>query len=52
MYKTIKIDRTNLTIMGKPFPDLDTPGNTANAIGSNMFERLEATEKRKRISEK
>ncbi|MDR1385904.1 MAG: hypothetical protein LBJ67_18935 [Planctomycetaceae bacterium] len=45
MYKPINIDRTNLTIMGVPFPDLDTLDSTANAIGSNMFEGFEPTEK-------
>jgi putative transcriptional regulator len=38
MYNTIDIDRTNLTIMGVQFSDLNTLENTANAIGSNMFE--------------
>ena len=38
MYKPIKIDRENLTIMGVSFPDLATLNNTANAIGSNMYE--------------
>lgn len=31
--------------MGVPFPDLATLENTANAIGSNMFEGFEPTEK-------
>ena len=43
MYKPIEIDRTNLTIMGVSFPDLDTLNRTANAIGSNMFEGFEPT---------
>jgi len=41
MYKPIQIDRENLTIMGVPFPDLETLNSTANAIGSNMFEGFE-----------
>jgi putative transcriptional regulator len=45
MYKPIRIDRKNLTIMGVPFPDLATLNSTANAIGSNMFEGFEPTEK-------
>jgi hypothetical protein len=43
MYKTIDIDRKNLTIMGVKFPDLKTLENTANAIGTNMFEGFEPT---------
>lgn len=38
MYKQIDIDRDKLTIMGVRFSDLKTLENTANAIGSNMFE--------------
>ena len=45
MYQPIHIDRENLTIMGVPFPDLATLNSTANAIGSNMFEGFEPTEK-------
>ena len=45
MYKPIQIDRENLTIMGVLFPDLTTLNSTANAIGSNMFEGFEPTEK-------
>ena len=45
MYKPISIDRENLTIMGVAFPDLATLDRTANAIGSNMFEGFEPTEK-------
>ena len=41
MYKPIQIDRENLTIMGVLFPDLTTP----NAIGSNMYEGFEPSEK-------
>ena len=44
MYRPIQIDRENLTIMGVPFPDLVTLNNTANAVGSNMFEGFEPSE--------
>lgn len=43
MYKAIEIDRENLTLMGVQFSDLKTLENTANAIGSNMFEGFEPT---------
>lgn len=43
MYKTIDIDRKNLTIMGVRFSDLKTLEYTANAIGTNMFEGFEPT---------
>ena len=43
MYKTIEIDRENLTFMGVKFSNLKTLENTANAIGSNMFEGFEPT---------
>jgi putative transcriptional regulator len=43
MYKPIEIDRTNLTIMGVRFPDIDTLNRTADALGSNMFEGFEPT---------
>ena len=45
MFKTIEIDRINLTIMGVKFSDLKTLESTANAIGSNMFEGYEPTPK-------
>ena len=45
MYKTITIDRKNLTLMGVEFSDLKTLESTANAIGSNMFEGFEPTPK-------
>ena len=45
MYKTIEIDRKELTIMGVKFSDLKTLENTANAIGSNMFEGFRPTRK-------
>ena len=43
MYKTIDIDRENLTIMGVQFSNLKSLENTANAIGTNMFEGFEPT---------
>lgn len=43
MYKTIDIDRKNMTLMGVKFSDLKTLENTANAIGTNMFEGFEPT---------
>lgn len=43
MYKSIEIDRKNLTIMGVKFSDLKALENTANAIGTNMFEGFEPT---------
>lgn len=43
MYKTIDIDRKNLTIMGVKFSNLKSLENTANAIGTNMFEGFEPT---------
>jgi putative transcriptional regulator len=44
-YKPIEIDRKNLTIMGVAFPDLNILNSTANAIGSNMFEGFEPTQR-------
>jgi len=38
MYKSIDIDRENLTIMGVQFSDIETLERTAYAIGTNMFE--------------
>lgn len=43
MYKTIEIDRENLTLMGVKFSNLRTLESAANAIGSNMFEGFEPT---------
>jgi putative transcriptional regulator len=43
MYKSIELDRHNLTIMGVKFSDIRTLENTANAIGTNMFEGFEPT---------
>lgn len=45
MLNTIDIDRNQLTIMGVKFSDLKTLENTANAIGSNMFEGFKPTSK-------
>jgi putative transcriptional regulator len=43
MYKTIEIDRKNLTLMGVKFSNLTTLESAANAIGTNMFEGFEPT---------
>ena len=43
MFNTIEIDRKKLTIMGIKFSDLNTLENTANALGSNMFEGFNPT---------
>jgi putative transcriptional regulator len=43
MFTTIEIDRSNLTIMGVKFSDLNTLESTANALGSNMFEGFKPT---------
>lgn len=43
MYKTLKIDRENLTLMGVQFPSLKALESTANALGTNMFEGFEPT---------
>jgi hypothetical protein len=43
MFNTIEIDRSNLTIMGVKFSDLNTLESTANALGSNMFEDFKPT---------
>jgi hypothetical protein len=45
MYKSIQIDRENLTIMGVPFSDLATLEGVSQAIGSNMFEGFVPTQK-------
>ena len=44
MYKTIDVDRVNLTIMGVKFPNIKTLESTAHAIGTNMFEGFEPTQ--------
>ncbi|TVZ27884.1 putative transcriptional regulator [Gillisia sp. Hel_I_86] len=49
MYNKIDIDRNKLTIMGVKFSDLKTLENTANAIGSNMFEGFKPTHKNIKI---
>lgn len=49
MNESLKIDRNNLTIMGVKFSSLKTLENTANVIGSNMFEGFEPTPKRVEI---
>ena len=43
MYKTIDIDRNQLTLMGVKFTDLKSLESAANAIGTNMFEGFEPT---------
>lgn len=45
MFRTIEIDRDKLTIMGVKFSDMKTLEIAANAIGSNMFEGFEPTQK-------
>ena len=45
MFRTIEIDRNKLTIMGVKFSDMKTLEIAANAIGSNMFEGFEPTQK-------
>jgi putative transcriptional regulator len=44
-YKPIEVNRENLTILGVPFPDLETLESAASAIGTNMFEGFEPTVK-------
>ena len=44
MYKAIDIERVNLTIMDVKFVDLKSLENTANAIGTNIFEGFELTQ--------
>ena len=44
-YVPIAINRNSLTLMGVPFPNLETLESTADAIGSNMFEGFEPTRK-------
>ena len=48
-YKPITVDRDALTIMGVPFPDLQTLEGVARGIGTNMFEGFEPTEKTVKI---
>ena len=49
MRTSLEIDRNNLTIMGIKFSNLKALENTANVIGSNMFEGFEPTPKRVEI---
>ena len=44
-FNPILINRENLTFCGVSFPDLETLAKTANAIGSNMFEGFEPTQR-------
>ena len=44
-FKPIPIDREKLTFCGVTFPDLETLNKTANAIGTNMFEGFEPTQR-------
>jgi putative transcriptional regulator len=46
MYKPIEIDKENFTILGVAFPDIDTFNSAAGAIGSNMYEGFQPTQKR------
>lgn len=46
MNTSLDIDRDNLTIMGVKFANLKTLENTANIVGSNMFEGFKPTPKR------
>ena len=44
-FNAILINRENLTFCGVTFSDIETLNKTANAIGSNMFEGFEPTQK-------
>jgi putative transcriptional regulator len=44
-FNPIHINRENLTFYGVKFTDIETLNKTANAIGSNMFEGFEPTQK-------
>jgi putative transcriptional regulator len=44
-YKPIEVNRENLTIMGVPFPDMETLESAAQALGTNIFEVFEPTAK-------
>ena len=44
-FNPVLINRESLTFCDVSFPDLDTLNKTANAIGSNMFEGFEPTQK-------
>jgi putative transcriptional regulator len=43
MYKPIKIDRENQTIMGVDFSEVDDFKATLSSLGSQMFEGYEPT---------
>ena len=45
LYVPIIIDRKALTIMGVPFPNIETLETVAEAIGTNMFEGYHPTKK-------
>jgi len=44
-FNPILINREKLTFYGVSFSDIETLNKTANAIGSNMFEGFEPTQK-------
>jgi len=44
-FNPILINRDNLTFYGVTFSDIETLNKTANAIGSNMFEGFEPTQR-------
>jgi putative transcriptional regulator len=44
-YTPIEVNRENLTIMGVPFPDIDSLESAASGIGTNMFEGFVPTPK-------
>jgi putative transcriptional regulator len=44
-FTPIEIDKNNLTIMGVPFPDIETLEDIAFGIGSNMYEGYKPTKK-------
>ena len=48
-FKPILVNRENLTFCDVKFPDLETLNKTANAIGTNMFEGFEPTQKSVKI---
>ena len=45
VFKPILVNRENLTFCNVKFPDLETLNKAANAIGTNMFEGFEPTQK-------
>jgi putative transcriptional regulator len=44
-FNPVLVDKEDLTFCGVTFPDIETLNKTANAIGSNMFEGFEPTQK-------